>query len=109
MAIQITLTDNAVKKIESVAKEQGLDEYGLRMCVIGGGCSGMQYRLDLEDKPKGKDRVLESNGVKIFVDLKSLLFLAGVEIDYIEDLMQSGFKITNPNAKSTCGCGQSFH
>lgn len=109
MAMSITVTEAASKKVQGFMKETGKDGYGLRMRVAGGGCSGLQYQLGIDEKAGAGDKVLESNGLKIFVDLKSALYLAGVEVDYVEGLLESGFKITNPNAKSTCGCGQSFH
>ena len=109
MALAIMLTENAAKKIQDFMKQTGKEGHGLRMRVVGGGCSGLQYQLGIDEKPATGDKVLESNGVPIFVDLKSALYLAGVEVDYVEGLMESGFKITNPNARSTCGCGQSFH
>lgn len=109
MALTITVTDRAAQKVKEFMKQIGKEGGGLRMSVAGGGCSGLQYQLGIDDEAKPGDKVLESNGIKIFVDLKSMLYLAGTEVDYIEDLMQSGFKISNPNAKSTCGCGQSFH
>ncbi len=109
MAIAITLTESAAKKIQDFMKQTEKEDSGLRMRVVGGGCSGLQYQLGIDEKPGAGDKVLESNGVKIFVDLKSVLYLAGTEVDYVEGLLESGFKITNPNAKSTCGCGQSFH
>lgn len=109
MALTISLTDSAAKKIQGFMQEMDKEGYGLRMRVVGGGCSGLQYQLGIDEQAVAGDKVLESNGVKIFVDLKSALYLAGTEVDYIEGLMESGFKITNPNAKSTCGCGQSFH
>jgi len=109
MPMMITLTESAAKKIQGFMKEMDKEGYGLRMRVAGGGCSGLQYQLGIDEAAAAGDKVLESNGVKIFVDLKSALYLAGVEVDYVEGLMESGFKISNPNAKSTCGCGQSFH
>jgi iron-sulfur cluster assembly accessory protein len=109
MALTVTLTETAAKKIQDFMKQTGKEGYGLRMRVAGGGCSGLQYQLGIDEKAAAGDKVLESNGVPIFVDLKSALYLAGTEVDYVEGLMESGFKITNPNAKSTCGCGQSFH
>lgn len=109
MALTITVTDRAAQKVREFMKQIGKESGGLRMSVAGGGCSGLQYQLGIDDEAKPGDKVLESNGIKIFIDLKSMLYLAGTEVDYIEDLMQSGFKISNPNAKSTCGCGQSFH
>jgi iron-sulfur cluster assembly protein len=79
------------------------------MRVVGGGCSGLQYQMGLEESPGASDKVFTSNGIKVFIDTKSALYLAGAEVDYLDSLMQSGFKITNPNAQTTCGCGQSFH
>jgi iron-sulfur cluster insertion protein len=105
----LTLTENAAKKIQDFMKQTKKEGYGLRMRVTGGGCSGLQYQLGIDEKAAPGDKVLQGNGVTIFVDLKSALYLSGVEVDYVEGLMESGFKITNPNAKSTCGCGQSFH
>ena len=104
----ITITESAAVKIKALMP-QGDAEYGLRMRVMGGGCSGLQYQMGLEEEPGTNDKVLTSNGIRVFVDMKSALYLAGVEVDYLDSLMQSGFKITNPNAKTTCGCGQSFH
>jgi iron-sulfur cluster assembly accessory protein len=104
----ITITESAATKIKQLMPE-GDVEYGLRMRVVGGGCSGFQYQMGLEEAPGANDRVYTSNGVKVFIDMKSALYLAGVEVDYLDGLMQSGFKISNPNAKTTCGCGQSFH
>jgi iron-sulfur cluster assembly accessory protein len=104
----ITITESAATKIKQLMPE-GDVEYGLRMRVVGGGCSGFQYQMGLEETPGANDRVYTSNGVKVFIDMKSALYLAGVEVDYLDGLMQSGFKIPNPNAKTTCGCGQSFH
>jgi iron-sulfur cluster assembly accessory protein len=104
----ITITEAAATKIKQLMPE-GEVEYGLRMRVVGGGCSGMQYQMGLEESPGANDKVYTSNGVKVFIDMKSALYLAGAEVDYLDGLMQSGFKITNPNAQTTCGCGQSFH
>lgn len=109
MAINVTMTERAAQKITEFMKQIGKEQGGLRMRVTGGGCSGLQYELGIEDNPAAGDKVLENNGIKIFIDMKSALYLAGTEVDYVEGLMESGFKITNPNAKSTCGCGQSFH
>jgi iron-sulfur cluster assembly accessory protein len=109
IVMTLTLTENAAKKIQDFMKQTEKEGYGLRMRVTGGGCSGLQYQLGIDEKAAPGDKVLQGNGVTIFVDLKSALYLSGVEVDYVEGLMESGFKITNPNAKSTCGCGQSFH
>ncbi len=104
----ITVTDAAASKIKSLLEQQGKPEYGLRMRVVGGGCSGLQYQLNFEEKANPTDRVLETKGIKIFIDMKSSLYLVGSELDYVDGLMGAGFKINNPNAKSTCGCGESF-
>ena len=108
MALLITLTERAVEKVLAFMRQESKEGWGLRVSVEGGGCSGLQYQLALQEAAKPGDKVIDAGAVKIFVDLKSALYLAGVEIDYVEDMMASGFKITNPNAKSTCGCGQSF-
>ena len=105
----ITITNAAASKIRELTPEEMQEKYALRMRVVGGGCSGLQYQMDLEEEQNPNDKVFVSNGVKVFIDMKSALYLAGAEVDYIDGLMQSGFKITNPNAKTTCGCGQSFH
>lgn len=103
----VTITEAAATKIKELMP-QGDMEYGLRMRVVGGGCSGLQYQMGLEEEPGTTDKVFTSNGIKVFVDMKSALYLAGAEVDYLNGLMESGFKITNPNAQTTCGCGQSF-
>ena len=104
----ITITAAAATKIKQLMPE-GEVEYGLRMRVVGGGCSGLQYQMGLEENAGANDKVFNSSGIRVFVDTKSALYLAGAEVDYLDTLMQSGFKITNPNAQTTCGCGQSFH
>ena len=106
----ITVTENAAQKaIGLIAREGHSAEegFGLRMKVVGGGCSGFQYDLAFGES-KGNDKVFEFHGLKIFVDPRSTLYLAGSTLDYQDGLMDSGFKITNPNAKSECGCGESF-
>jgi iron-sulfur cluster assembly accessory protein len=103
----ITITNSAAEKIKELMP-QGEIEYGLRMRVVGGGCSGLQYQMGLEEEAGASDKIFTSNGIKVFVDMKSALYLAGAEVDYLNGLMESGFKIINPNAKTTCGCGQSF-
>ena len=104
----INVTETAAQKIKSLLNEQGKSGYGLRMKVVGGGCSGLSYKLDFDKDPTNQDTVIEEHGVKVFVDMKSALYLAGTELDYKDQLMDAGFKINNPNAKSTCGCGESF-
>lgn len=104
----ITVTEAAAAKIKNLLEQQSKLDYGLRMRVVGGGCSGLQYQLALEEKAGSGDKVIEASGVKIFIDMKSSLYLVGAELDYVDGLMGAGFKINNPNAKSTCGCGESF-
>src|SRR6476620_12212410 len=107
----ILLTEKAANEIKKIVKEQGLPdtETRLRVGVKGGGCSGFSYLLDLtEDAPTEADEQLESHGVQILVDQKSLLYLSGVEIDFKDEVMGRGFVFKNPNATSTCGCGSSF-
>jgi iron-sulfur cluster assembly protein len=107
----ITLTEKAANEIKTIIKQQDLPEAEtrLRVGVKGGGCSGFSYMLDLVEEPKGEtDEEMESNGVKILVDMKSYLYLNGVEIDFKDEVMGRGFVFKNPNATSTCGCGSSF-
>ena len=107
----ITLTESAAKEIKDIIKQQSLPEAEtrLRVGVKGGGCSGFSYMLDLTEEPAGDtDEQLESQGVKILCDGKSLLYLDGVEIDFKDEVMGRGFVFKNPNATSTCGCGSSF-
>lgn len=104
----ITITTAAAAKIKELVPKDDT-ECGLRMRVVGGGCSGLQYQMELEGAPGANDKVFTSNGITVFIDRKSALYLAAAELDYLDGLMQSGFKITNPNAQTTCGCGQSFH
>jgi len=105
----IKVLDGASAKLRSLLKKQGRLEFGaLRVAVIGGGCSGLQYKMDLVDGPANRDIVVESNQVRVVIDPKSALFVTGSELDYSEDLQQGGFKVTNPNAVVTCSCGESF-
>lgn len=104
----ITVTPLAAEKIKSIKTTQASpEEAGLRLRVVGGGCSGFQYQL-VFDAPKPGDQVYEQDGVKVVVDPKSFLYLNGTEIDYVDGLMGAGFALKNPNAKGTCGCGSSF-
>ena len=103
----ITLTEIAAEKVTTLLAKRP-DRIGLRVGVRGGGCSGFTYFLEFEDKIDAKDRKLESHGVKIIVDSKSYLYLMGIEIDYLDNLNGAGFKFNNPNARRTCGCGESF-
>ncbi len=104
----ITLTEKAIKHVHALLEQQGKQGYGLRVGIAGGGCAGLSYKFSFDEKPAEKDKVLEHEGVRIFVDPKSYLYLNGMEIDYHSDLMSSGFTFNNPNAKSACGCGTSF-
>jgi iron-sulfur cluster assembly protein len=103
--VAITLTENAAGKILSMIADS--PEKGLRVKVVGGGCSGLQYKMDL-DAPREGDKIFERDGAKLVVDRKSFLYLNGTELDYADGLMASGFNLRNPNVKRTCGCGQSF-
>jgi iron-sulfur cluster assembly protein len=105
----IEITDNAADQIKSLMAKQGITDGGLRVGVKGGGCSGFSYMLDLTEEPKGEaDEEMEAHGVKILCDMKSYLYLNGVEIDFKDEVMGRGFVFKNPNATSTCGCGSSF-
>jgi iron-sulfur cluster assembly protein len=101
----ISLSENAVRKILSLVGDEVAK--GLRVKVVGGGCSGLQYRMDLDDERTG-DKVFERDGAKLLVDRKSFLYLNGTELDYAEELMTSGFNLRNPNVMRSCGCGSSF-
>lgn len=105
---QITLTDTAVTKIKEILAEEGDPSVKLRVFVQGGGCSGFQYGFTLDNVQAEDDLVIEVSGISVLVDSMSLQYLAGATVNYIDDLTGSQFRITNPNATSTCGCGSSF-
>jgi iron-sulfur cluster assembly protein len=111
--LKIDISDNAVLKIQALVNQQGEQDQngpegkGLRVKVVGGGCSGLSYKMNLDAQRDG-DRVFERENVKVLVDRKSFLYLRGTELDYSESLMDSGFKLNNPNVKRSCGCGSSF-
>jgi iron-sulfur cluster assembly protein len=107
MAIGVTLTDRAAARIKELIAADSREGQGLRVKVVGGGCSGLQYKVDF-DVPKVTDKIFEKDGAKLLVDMKSLLYLTGTELDYKDELMQSGFVFQNPNVKKACGCGASF-
>ncbi|MDP6532334.1 MAG: iron-sulfur cluster assembly accessory protein [Candidatus Marinimicrobia bacterium] len=107
-AAEISITKNAAKRLISVMKSEAKSGYALRLSVVGGGCSGMSYNMSFDDEQKEYDKVFESNGVTVYCDLKSYLYLKGVEIDFSTDMLNGGFQIKNPNAERTCGCGTSF-
>lgn len=105
---QITLTPAAAQAVTDLLTKKNLTDYSLRVFIQGGGCSGFQYGMALDNRQRETDLVLEQHGVKVVIDEVSIQYLNGATIDYVDELMGSGFKITNPNAVSTCGCGQSF-
>ncbi len=104
----VTLLPGAANKIRSLLAERNLPDHALRVFVAGGGCSGMQYGMALEREAGEFDNVFELEGVKVIVDATSMMYLAGSTIDYVDNLMGGGFRIENPKAVSTCGCGHSF-
>ncbi len=99
---------HAAKKLLSLLERQGRPQGALRIAIIGGGCSGLQYKMDLVEGPVARDILIESQGVRIVIDPKSALFVSGSELDYSDDLQKGGFKVTNPNAVAHCSCGESF-
>ena len=104
----LELTPAAARRVTAIMNEQNITQtHGVRLGVKSGGCSGMSYLLEI-DEPAETDRVFESNGVRIFCDPKSYLFINGVQVDYIDDLLNGGFRFENPNVKRACGCGTSF-
>lgn len=105
----IEVTTEAAAQIRTLLSEDDkLETHGLRMKVIGGGCSGLQYQLSFDDVVRDVDAEIEAEGIKVIVDEKSALYLVGSVLDFVDTLQESGFKIENPNASNTCGCGQSF-
>lgn len=104
----IQLTEAAAAKVKQLMDRDGREGYGLRVKVVGGGCAGLQYQLMFDNTATDWDQASEHHGVPVFVDSKSAVYLAGASVDYVDDLNGSGFKIENPNASSTCGCGESF-
>ena len=104
----IKVTANAGQKVHSLLSRQGRPAGVLRVAVIGGGCSGLQYKMDLQDGPANRDILVETAGVKVVVDPKSALYVTGSELDYIDALQDGGFKVKNPNAATSCSCGESF-
>ena len=104
----ISVTENAARKLASLLEEKGQPEGALRLKVIGGGCSGLQYKMDLVEGPAPRDILVQSYNVRIVVDPKSALFVSGSVLDFSDDLQKGGFKVTNPNAVAHCSCGESF-
>ena len=104
----LKVSESASTKVISLLQRQGRPEGVLRVAVIGGGCSGLQYKLDLQDEPANRDILVESGGVRVVVDPKTALYVTGSQLDYADKLEDGGFKVNNPNAASTCSCGESF-
>jgi iron-sulfur cluster assembly protein len=104
----ITLTPVAASKVKDLLAQRGTPEVGLRLGVRGGGCSGNSYFMEFCEAAADGDEVFESNGIQLYVDLKSAVLLGGTEIDFVEGLMGAGFKFNNPNVRHNCACGESF-
>jgi iron-sulfur cluster assembly protein len=104
----ITITDKAAKEIQRLLAENDRKTWGLRIGVKAGGCSGLEYDMDFAETEHEDDHVFENNGVKVMVDLRSFLFLNGLQLDYVDKMIGGGFKFNNPNAERTCSCGTSF-
>ena len=104
----LKLTEKAGAKLGSLLTKQGRPQGALRVAVIGGGCSGLQYKMDLVDGPANRDIIVTSQEVRVVIDPKSALFVSGSVLDFSDDLQKGGFKVTNPNAEAHCSCGESF-
>jgi iron-sulfur cluster assembly accessory protein len=104
----IKITPSAARKVGALLSKQGRSTGVLRVAVVGGGCSGLQYKMDLQDGPANRDILVESSGIKVVVDPKSALYVTGSELDYVDALQDGGFKVKNPNAATSCSCGESF-
>ena len=106
--LTVHISENGAKHVKEVARAEDKEGYGLHVAVKGGGCSGLTYVLGLAAEPAENDKVVEQNGIRLFVDKKSYIFLVGLELDYSGGINGKGFVFNNPNAKTTCGCGTSF-
>jgi iron-sulfur cluster assembly accessory protein len=104
----IKVTANAAKKVGGLLTKQGRPNGVLRVAVVGGGCSGLQYKMDLQDAPASRDILVNTSGIQVVVDPKSALYVTGSELDYVDSLQDGGFKVKNPNAATSCSCGESF-
>jgi iron-sulfur cluster assembly protein len=104
----IKVSAAAAQKVSSLLHRQGRPNGVLRVAVVGGGCSGLQYKMDLQDQPANRDIMVESAGIRVVVDPKSALYVTGSELDFVDALQDGGFKVKNPNAASSCSCGESF-
>jgi iron-sulfur cluster assembly accessory protein len=108
MSSPITLTGKAVEMVKDAMQREGLQDYGIRIGVMGGGCAGFQYSMDFDKDAREGDLSFNQDGVKLFIDPMSSMYLQGVTVDYVVGLQGAGFKFSNPNARTTCGCGSSF-
>src|SRR6266550_4307476 len=104
----VQMTERAIGKVKEIMSSQEPSPAGLRISVVGGGCSGFSYSMAFENSPNMLDKTYNFSGLKVFIDQASMLYLDGAEVDYVESLEGSGFKFSNPQVKSTCGCGSSF-
>ncbi|MGF1657569.1 MAG: HesB/IscA family protein [Verrucomicrobiales bacterium] len=104
----VAVHESAAQRLKDLLGKQGRELGALRIAVIGGGCSGLQYKMDLVDGPRTRDIMVESAGVRVVVDPKTALFISGSQLEYSDDLQQGGFKVRNPNAVAHCSCGESF-
>lgn len=105
----ITVSERAATQVDKLMAQETLgDDYFIRVSVVGGGCSGLSYKMDFDNEDQEGDQVFESNGKKIVCDMKSFLYLCGTELDFTDGLNGKGFQFNNPNASRTCGCGESF-
>jgi|SRR3989338_8597224 len=105
----VALTEKGISKVKEIMKSEGKEGWGLRVGVVPGGCSGYSYELSFEEKEREDDKIIDQEGIKLFVDAESYEMLNGVVVDFVDNLNESGFKFSNPNAKSGCGCGKSFN
>ncbi|HEX6503896.1 MAG TPA: iron-sulfur cluster assembly accessory protein [Terriglobales bacterium] len=108
-AAPVTLTPNAIAKVKEIMAQQDPVPAGLRIGVVGGGCSGFSYSMQFDNSAGMMDKVFDMDGLKVYVDATSVMYLNGCRVDYVESLEGAGFKFENPNVKSTCGCGSSFN
>ena len=104
----VVITAKAIEMVKKALQEEGIEDHGLRVAVQGGGCSGLQYTLDFSDSSRPGDTVFTVDDLKVYIDMASVQYLKGTEIDYVSGLQGNGFKFNNPNAQRTCGCGHSF-
>jgi iron-sulfur cluster assembly protein len=104
----IKVSTSAAERVSALLRKQGRPEGVLRVAVVGGGCSGLQYKMDLQDAPASRDILVQSSGIRVVVDPKSALYVTGSELDFEDTLQGGGFKVKNPNAATSCSCGESF-